>query len=170
MTPCWVAAIATIDRPSSPRPRRWSSSRTIGAVSRPSLGMGAWWPPKRHGWANVWVETPTEGGQRRSRDRAFPLGAAVVVRRPVAGYRGARQVVAHAQRANPLRWGSGADGVPMTLPLVVVSRIRSAALSWAAARLTFARSNVVRDSLGRSARPALVPITIGVSSIHSAVA
>jgi hypothetical protein len=44
-------------------------------------------------------------------------------------YRGARQLVAHAQTANALRCGLGADGVPMTLPLVVVSRIRSAALS-----------------------------------------
>jgi hypothetical protein len=85
-------------------------------------------------------------------------------------YPGARQLVAHAQTANALRSELGADGVPMTLPLEVVSRIRSAALSWAAAPFTFARSNVVRERVGRSARPAFVPITIGVSSIHSAVA
>jgi hypothetical protein len=47
--------------------------------------------------------------------------------------------------ANALRCGLGADGVPMTLPLEVVSRIRSAALSWAAAPFTFAVERRARE-------------------------
>jgi hypothetical protein len=45
-----------------------------------------------------------------------------------AAYPGARHVLAQAQRAKPFRCGSGADGAPMTLSLLV-STIRSDDLS-----------------------------------------
>src|SRR3954449_923983 len=83
---------------------------------------------------------------------------------------GAAQLVAHVQALNPSACASGPDGVPITLPLEAVRTISSDAFSPAAAALVLARSNRGLVRFGNEARPAPVPMSSGVSSIHSAVA
>ena len=72
--------------------------------------------------------------------------------------------------SNPLRAEFGADGTPITLPLESVRSISSAVDSLTAAPLTVPELNAGLVRLGSAAKPALVPISSGVSSIHSAVA
>ena len=72
-------------------------------------------------------------------------------------------------RPKPSRRESGADGVPITRPLPVATKIRSERFRCALAPLTLALSKVVRDRFGSEARPASVPMMSGVSWIHSAV-
>lgn len=83
---------------------------------------------------------------------------------------GAAHVVAHVQALNPSASGSGAEGVPITLPLESVSSISSDGFRLAGRPFTVAPSNIGEVRFGREARPGLVPRISGVSSIHSAVA
>ena len=78
-------------------------------------------------------------------------------------------MVAHAHSLKPLWSGSGADGVPITWLLELMSWISSDGVRFAFAPLTVAllKRGLVR--LGSAEKPALVPISSGVSSIHSAV-
>ena len=77
---------------------------------------------------------------------------------------------AHAQASNPSALEFGAEGAPITLPFESVRSISSDALRPAGAPLTVAELNAGLVRLGSAANPALVPISSGVSSIHSAVA
>src|SRR5258708_40291414 len=80
------------------------------------------------------------------------------------------QVVAHVQAPNPSASESGADGAPITLPFESIRSICSEDVSLTAAPLVVPRSKFGFDRFGSDAKPALVPISSGVSSIHSAVA
>jgi hypothetical protein len=83
---------------------------------------------------------------------------------------GAVQVPAQVQALNPSVSGSGADGAPITLAFESTRSSSSDAFRFAGAPFVVARSNAGVDRFGSAAKPALVPIRSGVSSIHSAVA
>src|SRR5205814_6393175 len=83
---------------------------------------------------------------------------------------GTPQVVAQAQTPKPSRSASGADGAPMTWLLLSISWISSDDLRPAGAPLTVPESNAMFDRFGSGARPTVVPISSGASSIHCAVA
>ena len=69
----------------------------------------------------------------------------------------------------PSRVAFGADGVPITLLLESTSSISSDELRFAGAPFVVACVNEGFVRLGSAAKPASVPISSGVSSIHSAV-
>ena len=80
------------------------------------------------------------------------------------------QLVAHVQASNPLCAALGPDTEPITLPLESVRSSASEAERLAEAPLTVPLVNAGSDRFGSDANPASVPISSGVSSIHSAVA
>ena len=77
---------------------------------------------------------------------------------------------AHAQSSNPSAVEFGADGAPITLPFESVRSSSSEAFRPAEAPFTVADVNAGFVRFGSAAKPASVPISSGVSSIHSAVA
>ena len=73
------------------------------------------------------------------------------------------------QALKPSASGSGADGAPITLSLESISWISSEESRFAGCPLTVAFSNTGEVRFGSDAKPASVPMSSGVSSIHSAV-
>jgi ABC-type Na+ transport system ATPase subunit NatA len=80
------------------------------------------------------------------------------------------QLVAQVQASKPLCAALGPDTEPITLPLESVRSSASEAERLAEAPLTVPLVNAGLDRFGSDANPASVPISSGVSSIHSAVA
>ena len=80
------------------------------------------------------------------------------------------QLVAQVQASNPSAVAFGAEGVPITLPFESVRSSSSEVLSPAGWPFVVAEPNAGFERFGSAAKPALVPISSGVSSIHSAVA
>ena len=78
--------------------------------------------------------------------------------------------MAQAQASNPLPAALGAEGVPITLLFESMSCICSEVVSLTAAPLIVPELNAGLVRLGSAAKPASVPISSGVSSIHSALA
>src|SRR6185437_6498975 len=83
---------------------------------------------------------------------------------------GAAQVACQTQSLKLSPAGPGADGVATTVPLLVTSCISSIVWKSGVAWLSVALVNPTVPRLGMAARPVPpVPISSGVSSIHSAV-
>jgi hypothetical protein len=74
--------------------------------------------------------------------------------------------VAQEQASKPLPAALGADGVPITLLLESISCICSEVVSLTGEPLTAPELNAGLVRLGSAAKPASVPISSGVSSIH----
>src|SRR3954453_11581233 len=79
-----------------------------------------------------------------------------------------QQLLAHVQALKPSCVEFGADGAPITFPPESMSCICSDVCRFAFAPLTLALPNAGLLRLGSAAKPASVPISSGVSSIHSA--
>src|SRR6185312_12356990 len=92
-------------------------------------------------------------------------------RRPPAADSLPQQLVAQVQALKPSRVEFGADGVPITEPFESISWIASDDWRLAFAPFTVPLVKLGFDRFGSAARPTPpVPISVGVSSIHSAVA
>src|SRR3954451_18884158 len=81
-----------------------------------------------------------------------------------------QQLLAQVQAEKPSCVAFGADGAPMTLPFESMRSICSAVTRLALAPFVLAEVNAGLLRFGSAAKPALVPSSSGVSSIHSAVA
>ena len=80
------------------------------------------------------------------------------------------QLDAQVQASNPSAVAFGAEGAPITLPFESIRSSSSEDLRLAGWPLVVAEPNAGFERFGSAAKPAFVPISSGVSSIHSAVA